>query len=155
MRLGGWPLLPLPCWLSRRGAARSALPCRLNLGAACTARQQASLAWFPDTAVVLRPAVTHVAGLARWVERHQGEPRRLRLLLVAIAHSACQSCPARDLCLPPAKLDLPMQGAALQAVHASCWQLQQARPAAARRRGPPDWLARSAVWGQPSGPRCR
>jgi hypothetical protein len=56
---------------------------RLNLGAACTSLQQASLTWFPEVTVEMKRGKTDVASLAAWLERHQGEK-----LLPAVLHKS-------------------------------------------------------------------
>jgi hypothetical protein len=47
--------------------------CRRRLGCSCTRLWQASLAWFPELTLEVRPGRTDVDSLAAWLERHQGE----------------------------------------------------------------------------------
>ncbi|KAL4853197.1 LRR receptor-like serine/threonine-protein kinase GSO1 [Chlorella vulgaris] len=80
--VGGWQhLLPLQCLrkldlcelLVQQLAILGHLEQsdKLNLGAACTSLQQASLAWFPKVTVEMKRGKTDVAFLAAWLERHQ------------------------------------------------------------------------------------
>jgi hypothetical protein len=45
----------------------------VRLGSACTSLRQASLPWFPEVTVAVKLGWIHMASLAAWLERHQGE----------------------------------------------------------------------------------
>ncbi|KAL4856014.1 E3 ubiquitin-protein ligase [Chlorella vulgaris] len=46
---------------------------KLRLSATCTGLRQASLAWFPEVTVVVKPGKIDAASLAAWLERHQAQ----------------------------------------------------------------------------------
>jgi hypothetical protein len=74
---GEAPCLWQPCWDA--GYIPVLLHCflpyhrRLRLSATCTGLRQASLAWFPQVTVFVRPGKIDAVSLAAWLERHQGE----------------------------------------------------------------------------------